>query len=113
MLELVPFQFSMVVPPMAQMSLAETAAIPVRLLDEYGFGSGLETTLQLVPSQCSNKIRSSETFMSPAAQTSVVETAVTVLRIAPLGSVALETTLQLVPFQCSINVLRELTVAPL
>lgn len=41
--------------PTAQMLLAETAAIPRRLLARHGLlvGSGLETMLQLVPSQCS------------------------------------------------------------
>ena len=39
--------------PTAQMSLAEMAAIPCRLLLAPGAGFALATMLQLVPSQCS------------------------------------------------------------
>ena len=62
--QLVPFQCSISVAappvdllnaPTAQMSLAEMAAIPLRELSKpgLGVGFGLETMLQLVPSQCS------------------------------------------------------------
>ena len=58
MLQLVPSQCSVSVlgkpmPPTAQISLAEMAAIPSRELEPPGFGFGLATMLQLVPSQCS------------------------------------------------------------
>src|SRR6516165_12015173 len=52
-LQLVPFQFSIPTDPAAQMSLAEMAAIAWSHLLSFGCGSGLETWLQLVPSQCS------------------------------------------------------------
>src|SRR5450432_2898578 len=58
MAQLVPSQCSVigptvVAPPTAQMSLAETAAIPSRKLLPRVVGSGLATTLQVVPFHCS------------------------------------------------------------
>src|SRR5260370_40254415 len=74
--------------------------------------AGLETMLQLVPSQCST--RSPEIWLwVPTAQTSVEEMAVTAVNEPPPEGVGLVTTLQFVPFQCSINVwLVPLTVCP-
>src|SRR5690242_10739939 len=57
MRQLLPSQCSVNGPsswcPTAQTSLAETAATAARPLLPCGFGLGLGTTVQLVPSQCS------------------------------------------------------------
>src|SRR6516164_9267566 len=64
--------------------------------------AGLETMVQLVPSQCST--RSPEKLSrNPTAQTLFVEMAVTLFNTPPSFSFGLETTLQLVPSQCSIK----------
>jgi hypothetical protein len=76
-----------------------TAPTPVK--------EGLETTLQLVPSQCSIK-SADKLLIAPAAHASVAETAVTVCRKAPCPTLGLATTLQFAPFQCSIKVVMEL-----
>jgi hypothetical protein len=70
--------------------------------------AGLETTLQLVPFQCSIK---TPKLLDPAAQTSFDETAVIALRKVPCPTLGPETTLQVVPFQCSINAVMELPAA--
>src|SRR5712692_5982199 len=80
--------------PTAQTSLlasAETASRPLTPLK-----AGLETMLQVVPSQCSTR-------SPPTAQTLFDETTVTPLRLPPSFSGPVVSILQLVPFQCSIN----------
>src|SRR6516162_1201636 len=62
---------------------------------------GLETMLQLVPSQCSTKV---PLGLPPTAQTLLGEIAATSLSSVPSTvAVGVETTLQLLPFQCSVN----------
>jgi hypothetical protein len=79
--------------------LLASAEIPPKLYRPVK--AGLETTLQLVPFQCSTK---APALLLPTAQTSFDETAVTPLRIVcSTVAVGRETTLQLLPFQCSIN----------
>ena len=87
----------------AQMSLLASAEMPKT--PSGPVKAGLETTLQLVPSQCSIKLTSDpeELMVDPPAQTLFDEMAVTALRNPPFLRFGLETTLQLVPFQFSIN----------
>jgi len=99
-LQVWPFQCRIVGPATAQTSLLESADMP--RMKPTLVKAGLETTLQLLPSQCSIKIP--KLLTDPAAQTSFDATTVTVLRKAPCPTLGLETTLQLVPSQCSINV---------
>src|SRR6516165_7788169 len=84
-LQLVPFQFSIPTVPAAQMSLAEMAAIALRLRLALRFGSGLETWLQLVPSQCSTRgiHPKFEGLTHPTAQTLDGESAATPKRSGP------------------------------
>src|SRR5262249_35287873 len=66
---------------------------------------GLETTLQLVPSQCSKSVWSGGTLPSPpTAHTSLPATATTASRKPPLRRVGVVTTLQLVPSRGSASV---------
>jgi hypothetical protein len=65
--------------------------------------AGLDTTLQLVPSQCSTKALL-DVELAPTAQALFNAGAVTPCSILPVGIVGLGTSLQLVPFQCSIRV---------
>src|SRR2546430_14907569 len=90
--QLPPFQCSVNGPlcasPTANMSLAETAAIPVSLLRlPLGSGFGLGTKLQLVPSQCSITAAMSPgggPGLAPTDQTLVGESAVTAARLTTL-----------------------------
>ena len=82
MLQLVPFQFSIEAEPKptAQMSLAETAAIPSSIPLVLGF----ETTLQLVPFQFSINVSAVLLITcEPAAHTSLLATAATPLNPEP------------------------------
>jgi hypothetical protein len=111
-LQLVPFQCRVSVCktpllelsayPTAQMSLAEATATEFNWFLNVP-GLGLETTLQLVPFQCSISVWLS-LLAYPTAQTSLAETAATSFRTSSDPTLGLETTLQLVPFQCSISV---------
>src|SRR6516164_1284401 len=137
------------------MSLPEIAAIPSRWLfwSFPGFGFGLGTMLQLVPSQCStaaiweslsesSTVPATQTLLGeraamasgpkrgweltrlqlvpfqckiawpvpigpqhPTAQTSLLASAETALRLPTLLKAELETWLQLLPFQCSTRAL--------
>src|SRR6266571_442019 len=110
--QLVPFQCSVSVSvtqpvlqeleyPTAQMSLAETTATAVKKVPNVPT-SGLLTTFQLVPFQCSVSVCPAS---DPTAQMSVAETTATPFRtLFDVPTLGLETTFQLVPFQCSINV---------
>src|SRR6266571_1951966 len=114
MLQLVPSQCSISVcirppevtnSPTAQMSLAETAVTPASSL-VCVLALGLETTLQLVPSQCSIRVCAIPEPVRakvPTAQTSVVETATTPRRTLPVPAVGLATTLHFFPSQCSMS----------
>src|SRR5262249_3135398 len=85
-LQFVPFQFSMPTVPAAQMSLAEIAAIAWRFLLTFGCGLGLETLLQLVPSQWSTKGSHPCDALGltiPTAQTFDGESAATALSAGP------------------------------
>src|SRR5215469_10291333 len=95
----------MVAPATTQTSLLASAEMPFTA--PTPIKAGLDTTLQLVPFQCSIK-SADRLFMAPAAHASVAEIAVTVRRKEPCPTLGLETTLQLAPFQCSINVVMEL-----
>ena len=106
-LQVCPFQCRLVVPPpvkspMAQTSVLESAETPVGPLTPEK--AGLETRLQLVPSQCSTKAPEG---LTPTAQALFDAGAVTPRSSLPFGSLGLETTLQLVPSQGSINVFSE------
>jgi len=80
-------------------SLAESAETAARLPEVAK--TGLETTLQLVQSQCSTK---APPLLPPTAQTFLDEIATTPLRpVLSTVAVGVETTLQLAPFQCSVN----------
>src|SRR5579864_5524956 len=117
-LQLVPFQcrltFWTVVllvatNPMAHTSVAESAEIaPLLMLTPVK--AGLDTMLQLVPSQCSTRAFE-EPPAKPTAQALSAAGAVTPVSALPLGSFGLTTTVQLVPSQCSISVLFELPCA--
>src|SRR6516162_9627836 len=89
----------------AQTSVVESAEMkpPFRAGKLAPAKAGLETTLQLVPSQCSTKAFA-EPELFPTAQALFDAGAVTPCSILPVGIVGLETSLQLVPFQCSIRV---------
>jgi len=102
-LQVCPFQCKVVAVPIAQTSLLASAEIP--RMGPTLVKAGLETTLQLVPFQCS--IKTPEELLDPAAQTSFDEIAITALKKAPCPTLGLETTLQLAPFQCSINAVME------
>jgi hypothetical protein len=102
-LQVWPFQCRVIAPATAQTSLLESAEIP--RTPPTPVNARLETTFQLTPFQCS--IKSAESSY-PAAQTSLDEIAVTVVKKAPCPTLGPETTFQLVPFQCSINVVIEL-----
>jgi hypothetical protein len=64
-----------IAPATAQTSLLESAEIP--LTNPTPVNAGLETTVQLTPFQCSIK---TEELLDPAAQTSLDEIAVTVVK---------------------------------
>src|SRR6266571_509882 len=88
--------------PTAQTSLLETAAAASRVSEAEPATLGLDTTLQLVPSQCRVSVCSEKLVSAnPTAQMSVAETAVTPFR-KPTCFGAL-TRRQLVPFQCSMS----------
>ena len=116
--QLVPSQcrltFSLVVllvarNPMAHTSVAESAEMaPLLMLTLVK--AGLETMLQLVPSQCSTRAFE-EPPANPTAQALSTAGAVTPVSALPWGSFGLGTTAQLVPSQCSISVLFELPCA--
>src|SRR6516164_6915411 len=112
--QLVPFQcrltFSSLVGlvarnPMAHKSVAESAEI-APLLMLTAVKAGLDTMLQLVPSQCSTRAFE-DPPANPTAQALSAAGAVTPVSALPMGSFGLGITAQLVPSQCSISVLFE------
>ena len=117
MLQLVPSQCSTKVPeglnPTAQTLFDAGAVTPVRLLPCRSLG--LETTLQVVPFQCSINVFSVDLkgFTLPTAHTSLLAGPATPKKAAfPEG---VETTLQLVPSKCSASVwsvVLPLTISP-
>src|SRR6516165_5545050 len=116
--QLVPFQcrltFSSLVGlvarnPMAHTSAAESAEIaPLLMLTLVK--AGLETMLQVVPSQCSTRALV-EPPANPTAQALLGAGAVTPVSWLPWGSLGLGVTAQLVPSQCSISGMNELPCA--
>src|SRR6516225_1693506 len=116
--QLVPFQcrltFSSLVGlvarnPMAHTSVAESAEIaPLLMLTLVK--AGLDTMLQVVPSQCSTRALAAPPA-NPTAQALLVAGAVTPVSALPCGSLGLGFTAQLVPSQCSINGMNELPCA--
>jgi hypothetical protein len=87
--------------PTAQTLFVAGAVTPVRALPSRSFG--LETTLQLVPFQCSIKVlKDVPTARLPMAHTSVLAAPATPLKVAFIVGVG--TTLQLVPLKCSASV---------
>src|SRR6516164_9086185 len=132
MVQLLPFQCSVNGPsswcPTAHTSLAETPATAPSPLLPCGFGLGLGTTLQAVPSQCSiTAVGCAENppvgtpGPVPTAHTSAGDSAATVttppkrrcaavitpLLMLTLVKAGLETMLQVVPSQCSTRALVE------
>src|SRR6516162_11468337 len=108
-----PFQCSRNVPrswcPVAQTSLADTAATAPRPLLPCGFGLGLGTTVQAVPSQCSiTAVGCAENppvgtpGPVPTAHTSAGDSAATV-PTPPERRCAAGFRVQLVPFQCRLT----------
>ena len=93
--------------PAAQMSLAEMAAIEPRLSVAFGFGSGLETTPQPVPFQCSISALGQHLLLGfpiPTAQTSDGESAVTPKNdLKPCGGSGRTTRLQFVPSKWRVS----------
>src|SRR6516164_405299 len=116
--QLVPFQcrltFSSLVGlvarnPMAHTPAAESAEIaPLLMLTPAK--AGLDTMLQLVPSQCSTRALAAPPA-NPTAQALLVAGAVTPVSALPWGSLGLGVTAQLVPSQCSISGMNELPCA--
>src|SRR6516164_4955816 len=116
--QLVPFQcrltFSSLVGlvarnPMAHTSVAESAEIaPLLMLTPAK--AGLDTMLQLAPSQCSTRALAAPPA-NPTAQALLVAGAVTPVSALPWGSLGLGVTAQLVPSQCSISGMNELPCA--
>src|SRR6516165_4608942 len=113
MFQPLPFQCSMNGPsswcPAAHTSPAETPATATRPLLPCGFGLGLGTTLQLVPSQCSiTAVGCAENppvgtpGPVPAAHTSDGDSAATVTT-PPNRRCAAVFTVQLVPSQCRLT----------
>src|SRR6516162_1230744 len=105
-----PFQCSRNVPrswcPVAQTSLAETPATAPRPLLPCGFGLGLGTTVQAVPSKCRLTFWLVVGLVAtkPMAHTSLAESAeIAPLLMLTLAKAGLETMLQLVPSQCSTS----------
>src|SRR6516225_4471994 len=95
--------------PMAHTSVAESAEIaPLLMLTPAK--AGLDTMLQLVPSQCSTRALAAPPA-NPTAQALLVAGAVTPVSALPCGSLGLGFTAQLVPSQCSINGMNELPCA--
>src|SRR5215470_13159106 len=116
--QLVPFQcrltFSSVVGlvarnPMAHTSVAESAEM-APLLMVTPVKAGLDTMLQLVPSQCSTRAEA-EPPANPTAQALLAAGAVTPVSWLPWGSLGPGVTAQLVPSQCSISGMNELPCA--
>src|SRR5712692_7231686 len=116
----VPFQCSVIVlpalvsgffsSPTAQMSVADTAAIPRReMVPPFAFIDGAETFAHLVPSQCSMMSVMLGLVWTATAQTLFADRAVTPNSSFTSG---LETTDQLAPSQCSISERRGLKVPP-
>ena len=98
-LQLVPFQCSVKL-PMAQMLVAETAAIPSnRLLTWFDKGFTVGLRLQLEPSQCQISANESgcSPLLDPATQTLIGESTVTA---SPRIANGVGTWLQVWPFQC-------------
>src|SRR5512132_520281 len=118
MLQAVPFQCSTrvrvctVVPttvatlPTAQMSLGDSAEIPLSWLLAAPAGVGTATTDQAVPFQCS--ARAAPLRPLPTAQALVGLKATTPLRVdlEPPVRVGVATIVQLLPFQCTASGLR-------
>src|SRR5215831_9084714 len=113
MFQLLPFQCSVNGPsswcPTAHTSPVETPATATRPLLPCGFGLGLGTTLQLVPSQCSiTAVGCAENppvgtpGPVPAAHTSAGDSAATVTT-PPNRRCAAGFRVQLVPFQCRLT----------
>src|SRR5216684_3380275 len=93
--------------PTAQTLLAVTTATPLKPLLKVPT-LGLETTLQLVPFQCSISVCTALLMPpeEPTAQMSLAATTATPLKLfkpfTELSTLGLDTTFQLVPFQCSV-----------
>src|SRR5262249_59325798 len=102
-LQLVPSKWRTSPPPLprwpaAQTSFAASAETPKRL-SLVPLKAGLETTLPLLPSQCSTK-SPEKPSKNPTAQTAFAAMAVTALNAPPRFCLGLETTLQLAPAHC-------------
>src|SRR5438105_2192052 len=88
--------------PTAHTSCDDEAAIPRRAVP----WSGVETTLHVMPSQCSRSVRftwGSDTDV-PATHASIAEIALTPKSWAAWSGLGLGTTLHDVPSKCSIRV---------
>jgi hypothetical protein len=92
--------FTGAISPTAQQSTADEHATPKRLLVSVALESGLGTTVQAVPFQCSDRFCPTD---CPTAQQSVLLAQATLKRTFVLVSAALGTIVQDVPSKCSMR----------